>query len=168
MRDGQRERERERGKKDTEKTTKELEELGAVSLKSRTHCVVSPSSNHGKVAQISQIARLSQAGGISRGQSATATATARSAFRWHPSSYALARGWCISNTSAAPTFPPQRNTHANQVAQQEGDDDYDDDDDSALGSDAGSSTASITSTILQYREINGRRFHSEMGSVQYW
>ncbi|KAL6901111.1 S-adenosyl-L-methionine-dependent methyltransferase [Trichoderma evansii] len=57
--------------------------------------------------------------------------------------------------------------HWQEVAQQEGDD-YDSDDDSALGSDAGSSTASITSTILQYREINGRRFHSEMGSVQYW
>ncbi|KAK4064739.1 uncharacterized protein Triagg1_8926 [Trichoderma aggressivum f. europaeum] len=48
------------------------------------------------------------------------------------------------------------------------DDDFDDDDDSALGSDAGSSTASITSSILQYREIHGRRFHGETGTAQYW
>ncbi|KAL7794312.1 S-adenosyl-L-methionine-dependent methyltransferase [Trichoderma ceciliae] len=46
--------------------------------------------------------------------------------------------------------------------------DEDDDDDSALGSDAGSSTASITSSIMQYREIHGRRFHGETGNAQYW
>ncbi|KAF4973672.1 hypothetical protein FZEAL_9264 [Fusarium zealandicum] len=41
------------------------------------------------------------------------------------------------------------------------------DDDSALGDNA-SSTASLSSTILQYREINGRRYHSERGNAQYW
>ncbi|KDN63519.1 putative methyltransferase domain-containing protein [Colletotrichum sublineola] len=44
----------------------------------------------------------------------------------------------------------------------------DDDADSALGDDAASSTASITSTILQYRKIHGRTFHGEVGDAQYW
>ncbi len=44
----------------------------------------------------------------------------------------------------------------------------DDDTDSALGDDAASSTASISSTILQYRTINGRTYHSERGNAQYW
>ncbi|OLN86445.1 Phosphomethylethanolamine N-methyltransferase 2 [Colletotrichum chlorophyti] len=44
----------------------------------------------------------------------------------------------------------------------------DDDNDSALGEDNASSTASITSTILQYRKIHGRTFHGEVGNAQYW
>ncbi|KAK1709457.1 S-adenosyl-L-methionine-dependent methyltransferase [Colletotrichum acutatum] len=43
----------------------------------------------------------------------------------------------------------------------------DDDADSALGDDNASSTASITSTILQYRKIHGRTFHGEVGDAQY-
>ncbi|KAF5009420.1 hypothetical protein FDECE_4352 [Fusarium decemcellulare] len=43
----------------------------------------------------------------------------------------------------------------------------DDDRDSALGDNA-SSTASISSSILEYREINGRRYHSDRGDAQYW
>ncbi|KAL2879483.1 hypothetical protein SGCOL_005088 [Colletotrichum sp. CLE4] len=43
-----------------------------------------------------------------------------------------------------------------------------DDADSALGDDNASSTASITSTILQYRKIHGRTFHGEVGDAQYW
>ncbi|KAH7148980.1 S-adenosyl-L-methionine-dependent methyltransferase [Dactylonectria estremocensis] len=43
----------------------------------------------------------------------------------------------------------------------------DDDADSALG-DVESSTASISSSILQYRTIHGRRFHSEQGDAHYW
>ena len=42
------------------------------------------------------------------------------------------------------------------------------DDDSALGSDVASSTASVTSSILRYRTIHGRTFHSERGNAQYW
>ncbi|GKT45000.1 uncharacterized protein ColSpa_05181 [Colletotrichum spaethianum] len=44
----------------------------------------------------------------------------------------------------------------------------DGDTDSALGDDAASSTASISSTILQYRKIHGRTFHGEVGDAQYW
>ncbi|KAH7166538.1 S-adenosyl-L-methionine-dependent methyltransferase [Dactylonectria macrodidyma] len=44
----------------------------------------------------------------------------------------------------------------------------DDDADSALGSDASNSTASLTSSILAYRTIHGRTFHSDKGDTQYW
>lgn len=40
--------------------------------------------------------------------------------------------------------------------------------DPGLGADAESSTASITSSILHYRTINGRTFHSERGNAAYW
>lgn len=46
---------------------------------------------------------------------------------------------------------------------------HDDDADSALGDDAASSTASITSTILHYREIHGRTFHNnDKTDGDYW
>lgn len=48
------------------------------------------------------------------------------------------------------------------------DDEGIDDTDSSLGIDAASSTASLTSAILQYRTIHGRRYHSETGKAQYW
>lgn len=44
----------------------------------------------------------------------------------------------------------------------------DDDSDSALGLDATSSTDSLTSSILRYRTLNGRTYHSERGNAQYW
>ncbi|KAH6608300.1 hypothetical protein Trco_004613, partial [Trichoderma cornu-damae] len=57
-----------------------------------------------------------------------------------------------------------------QVSPREGnppdDGDNGHDDESALDSDAGSSTASITSSIMQYREIHGRRLHIETGTAQ--
>ncbi|KAJ9142423.1 Methyltransferase domain-containing protein [Pleurostoma richardsiae] len=52
-----------------------------------------------------------------------------------------------------------------QQAQQEG---IEDDGDSSLGDDLASTTASLTSTILHYRTIMGRTFHSERGNAQYW
>jgi len=39
---------------------------------------------------------------------------------------------------------------------------------SALGSDAASSTASLSSSILHYRTINGRTYHSQQGNAEYW
>ncbi|KAH7214380.1 S-adenosyl-L-methionine-dependent methyltransferase [Fusarium oxysporum] len=41
-------------------------------------------------------------------------------------------------------------------------------DDPGLGEDSESSTASITSSILHYRTINGRTYHSERGNAAYW
>lgn len=43
-----------------------------------------------------------------------------------------------------------------------------DDGDSALGEDNADSTASLSSSILQYRTIHGRRYHSERGNALYW
>ncbi|EFX06072.1 hypothetical protein CMQ_4141 [Grosmannia clavigera kw1407] len=44
-----------------------------------------------------------------------------------------------------------------------------DDTDSTLGDDAASSTASIASTILRYRTVNGRTYHSDsIASNSYW
>ncbi|KAK3357809.1 S-adenosyl-L-methionine-dependent methyltransferase [Lasiosphaeria hispida] len=61
----------------------------------------------------------------------------------------------------ATILPPE---HWEQVALRADDDDAD----STLGDDAATSTASISSTILQYRTIRGRTFHSEIGNAQYW
>jgi len=47
-------------------------------------------------------------------------------------------------------------------------DDEDDDRDSALGEDDADSTASLTSSILNYRTLHGRTYHSERGNAQYW
>ncbi|KAJ4244349.1 hypothetical protein NW762_014476 [Fusarium torreyae] len=43
-----------------------------------------------------------------------------------------------------------------------------DDADSAVGDDVASSTESISSSILHYRTIHGRTYHSERGNAQYW
>ncbi|KAF4998713.1 hypothetical protein FGRMN_3039 [Fusarium graminum] len=47
-------------------------------------------------------------------------------------------------------------------------DEDDVDSDSTLETDNSSSTASITSSILEYRTIQGRTYHSEQGNAQYW
>ncbi|KAI1372349.1 S-adenosyl-L-methionine-dependent methyltransferase [Hypoxylon crocopeplum] len=44
----------------------------------------------------------------------------------------------------------------------------DSDDDSAYGEDTASSTASLTASILEYRTVNGRTYHSERGNAQSW
>ncbi|KAK0711788.1 S-adenosyl-L-methionine-dependent methyltransferase [Lasiosphaeris hirsuta] len=61
----------------------------------------------------------------------------------------------------AVVLPPE---HWTQTALEADDDDAD----STLGDDAATSTASITSTILRYRTIRGRTYHSEIGNAQYW
>ncbi|KAF5963772.1 methyltransferase [Fusarium bulbicola] len=50
----------------------------------------------------------------------------------------------------------------------EGDAPGDDDADSAVGDDVASSTESISSSILHYRTIHGRTYHSERGNAEYW
>ncbi|ORY68797.1 S-adenosyl-L-methionine-dependent methyltransferase [Pseudomassariella vexata] len=46
--------------------------------------------------------------------------------------------------------------------------DEDDDNDSALGDDGASSTASLSASILEYRTIHGRTYHSNIGNAEYW
>ncbi|KEZ42012.1 hypothetical protein SAPIO_CDS6407 [Scedosporium apiospermum] len=55
--------------------------------------------------------------------------------------------------------------HWVQSAQDHG---YDDDAESAVGSLNPSSTASISSSILNYRTLHGRTYHGEVGSAEYW
>ncbi|KAF4998317.1 hypothetical protein FDECE_11834 [Fusarium decemcellulare] len=43
-----------------------------------------------------------------------------------------------------------------------------DDGDSAFGSEPASSATSIASSILEYRTIHGRRYHSDRGDAAYW
>jgi hypothetical protein len=43
-----------------------------------------------------------------------------------------------------------------------------DDADSTFGDDNASSTASMASSILHYRTIHGRTYHSERGNAEYW
>ena len=42
------------------------------------------------------------------------------------------------------------------------------DNDSAYGDDLASSTASLSTSILRYRTIHGRTYHSDKGSADYW
>ncbi|KAK3947035.1 S-adenosyl-L-methionine-dependent methyltransferase [Pseudoneurospora amorphoporcata] len=50
-----------------------------------------------------------------------------------------------------------------------GEQEVDDDNDSILGSDAESSTASISSSIMQYRNVLGRTYHSDLVTDgEYW
>lgn len=42
------------------------------------------------------------------------------------------------------------------------------DNDSAYGDDVASSTASLSTSILRYRTIHGRTFHSDKGNADYW
>ncbi|KAF5709337.1 methyltransferase [Fusarium globosum] len=62
-------------------------------------------------------------------------------------------------TDVSGLLPPE---HWAEVAEELGDTD------SALGDDNAESTASITSSILEYRNINGRTYHHDIGNAQYW
>ncbi|KAL5613289.1 hypothetical protein FOVSG1_002352 [Fusarium oxysporum f. sp. vasinfectum] len=66
---------------------------------------------------------------------------------------------CQAVTDVSGLLPPE---HWAEVAEELGDTD------SALGDDTAESTASITSSILQYRNINGRTYHRDIGNAQYW
>ncbi|KEZ45881.1 hypothetical protein SAPIO_CDS1250 [Scedosporium apiospermum] len=63
---------------------------------------------------------------------------------------------------AAGILPPQ---HWVETAPSEGDDG---DAESAIGTLDPSSTASISCSILKYRTLHGRRYHSEVGNAEYW
>nr|XP_036589604.1 flavonol synthase flavanone 3-hydroxylase [Colletotrichum truncatum]KAF6801609.1 flavonol synthase flavanone 3-hydroxylase [Colletotrichum truncatum] len=67
-----------------------------------------------------------------------------------------------TTTAAAGILPAEHWVQAAREAAE------DEDNDSALGEENASSTASITSTILEYRKIHGRTFHGEVGNAQYW
>ncbi|KAI1736066.1 S-adenosyl-L-methionine-dependent methyltransferase [Xylaria scruposa] len=58
-------------------------------------------------------------------------------------------------------------SHWAQVPQPEEEDEFDDND-SAYGDDNASSTASLSASILEYRTVHGRTYHSERGNAQSW
>ncbi|KAI8947878.1 S-adenosyl-L-methionine-dependent methyltransferase [Xylaria longipes] len=58
-------------------------------------------------------------------------------------------------------------SHWAQVPQVEDEDEFDDVD-SAYGDDNASSTASLSASILEYRTVHGRTYHSERGNAQSW
>ncbi|KAF5983492.1 demethylmenaquinone methyltransferase [Fusarium coicis] len=76
----------------------------------------------------------------------------------------------MSNTSSpksrSPRSPQDPSAAVNETIAV--DERQDEEEDLTLGSDADSSTASISSSILNYRTINGRTFHSERGNATYW
>ncbi|KAF4338324.1 hypothetical protein FBEOM_7789 [Fusarium beomiforme] len=69
-----------------------------------------------------------------------------------------------SPASAPKSTPSPRNE---LVPAEEDNDDIPDDADSSLGTDAESSTASVSSSILHYRSIQGRTFHSDKFVADY-
>ncbi|UPK94434.1 hypothetical protein LCI18_005369 [Fusarium solani-melongenae] len=76
-----------------------------------------------------------------------------------------------SRSPASPRSPQSQEAaqspeHA-QVGVIEADEDAGEED-PTLGSDAESSTASLSSSILDYRTINGRTYHSDRGNAAYW
>ncbi|KAI2627902.1 S-adenosyl-L-methionine-dependent methyltransferase [Hypomontagnella submonticulosa] len=70
-------------------------------------------------------------------------------------------------TPAAATEAPAHILPASHWAQLP-EPDVHDDDDSAYGEDNASSTASLTASILEYRTVHGRTYHSERGNAQSW
>ncbi|KAF5603210.1 L-ascorbate oxidase [Fusarium pseudocircinatum] len=72
--------------------------------------------------------------------------------------------------TSGPILDPQHWAQVNEEqaqAEAEGADGDNTDADSTLDPDNASSTASITSSILEYRTIHGRTYHSEQGNAQY-
>ncbi|KAI0440790.1 S-adenosyl-L-methionine-dependent methyltransferase [Xylaria telfairii] len=58
-------------------------------------------------------------------------------------------------------------SHWAQIPHVEEEDEFDDND-SAYGDDNASSTASLSASILEYRTVHGRTYHSERGNAQSW
>ncbi|KAI3340130.1 S-adenosyl-L-methionine-dependent methyltransferase [Ustulina deusta] len=76
-----------------------------------------------------------------------------------------------ATTSAAAGLPDTAQTDvlpASHWAQQAEDEEDFDDVDSAYGEDNASSTASLSASILEYRTVHGRTYHSERGGGQSW
>ncbi|MBE3048383.1 hypothetical protein IMZ48_38945 [Candidatus Bathyarchaeota archaeon] len=69
-----------------------------------------------------------------------------------------------SSPAAAPTpagiLPPDHWAHQDPVDESDAG--------SALGDEVPSSTASVSSSIMNYRTIHGRTYHSEIGGAHYW
>ncbi|RYO76363.1 hypothetical protein DL766_006674 [Monosporascus sp. MC13-8B] len=63
----------------------------------------------------------------------------------------------------APVIVPSEPQESNEASNRD-----DDDADSSLGYDTASTTASLSSSIMDYRTIHGRTYHSEKHGTAYW
>lgn len=71
--------------------------------------------------------------------------------------------------ASVPAAPVVTNTpHWTEQEAAEADEDELADGDSALGDDAASTTASLSASILEYRTIHGRTYHSLQGTADHW
>ncbi|KAI0095760.1 S-adenosyl-L-methionine-dependent methyltransferase [Nemania sp. FL0031] len=71
-----------------------------------------------------------------------------------------------ASVTAAPVIPT---THWTEPDDDEEEEEFvQDDGDSALGDDAASTTASLSASILEYRTIHGRTYHSLQGTAEHW
>ncbi|KAI1314041.1 S-adenosyl-L-methionine-dependent methyltransferase [Xylaria venustula] len=70
----------------------------------------------------------------------------------------------LSETAQTDVLPASHWAQAPPVEEEEDFDDVD----SAYGDDNASSTASLSASILEYRTVHGRTYHSERGSAQSW
>ncbi|KAI0377286.1 S-adenosyl-L-methionine-dependent methyltransferase [Hypomontagnella monticulosa] len=66
------------------------------------------------------------------------------------------------------TDPPPPTGPSHWTEPQDDEEIDDEDVDSALGRDNVSSTASLSASIMEYRTIHGRRYHSARGNTDYW
>ncbi|KAF7544847.1 hypothetical protein G7Z17_g9627 [Cylindrodendrum hubeiense] len=73
----------------------------------------------------------------------------------------------VAPSNEAGILPPQHWAQVAEVSNTPAEDAAEDDADSSLGDDGASSTASITSSILEYRTIQGRTYHGDIGNAQY-
>ncbi|RYP49361.1 hypothetical protein DL768_004921 [Monosporascus sp. mg162] len=67
----------------------------------------------------------------------------------------------------APVITPSEPQESNEASNRD-DEDVEDDADSALGFDTASTTASLSASIMDYRIIHGRTYHSEKHGNVYW
>ncbi|RYP39845.1 hypothetical protein DL767_001964 [Monosporascus sp. MG133] len=68
----------------------------------------------------------------------------------------------------APVITPSEPQESNEASNHDDEDVEDDDVDSALGYDTASTTASLTASIMDYRTMHGRTYHSEKHGTVYW
>ncbi|KAI8948688.1 S-adenosyl-L-methionine-dependent methyltransferase [Xylaria longipes] len=73
-----------------------------------------------------------------------------------------------ASVSAAPAIPTSHWTEPQQDDEEAEEEYVYDDGDSALGDDAASTTASLSASILEYRTIHGRTYHSLQGTADHW
>lgn len=96
----------------------------------------------------------------------TATAEASDA---GPSGVLPASHWAQVPVRPGPLRGPLSRLPLTESGSQQAEDESDFDDvDSAYGDDSASSTASLSASILEYRTVHGRTYHSERGNAQSW